>query len=66
MKYEFNQEGWSFLAQSYIQVLRFPTKKLHFYYDKYAVPQLIQKFQVLLSPLPSVSNLCQHISMLVS
>lgn len=36
MKYEFNQEGWSFLAQSYIQVLRFPTKKLQFYYDKYA------------------------------
>ncbi|KAL8507245.1 hypothetical protein ACS0TY_017967 [Phlomoides rotata] len=35
MKYEFNQEGWSFLAQSYIQVLRFPTKKLHFYYDNF-------------------------------
>ncbi|PIN01252.1 mRNA processing protein [Handroanthus impetiginosus] len=35
MKYEFSQEGWSFLAQSYIQALRFPTKKLHFYYDNF-------------------------------
>ncbi|KZV15866.1 hypothetical protein F511_29326 [Dorcoceras hygrometricum] len=35
MKYEFNQQGWNFLAQSYIQALRFPTKKLHFYYDNF-------------------------------
>lgn len=35
MKYEFSQEGWSFLAQSYIWALRFPTKKLHFYYDNF-------------------------------
>ncbi|KAL3833590.1 hypothetical protein ACJIZ3_008326 [Penstemon smallii] len=35
MKYEFSQEGWSSLAQSYIQALRFPTKKLHFYYDNF-------------------------------
>ncbi|KAI3466792.1 hypothetical protein Pfo_023455, partial [Paulownia fortunei] len=35
MKYEFSQEGWSFLAKSYIQALRFPTKKLHFYYDNF-------------------------------
>ncbi|KAL3615164.1 hypothetical protein CASFOL_040825 [Castilleja foliolosa] len=32
MKYEFELEGWSFLAHSYIQALRFPTKKLQFYY----------------------------------
>ncbi|CAA3029455.1 mRNA processing [Olea europaea subsp. europaea] len=35
LKYEFNQEGWSFLAQSYIEALKFPTKKLHFYYDNF-------------------------------
>ncbi|KAL8045662.1 hypothetical protein ABFX02_08G129300 [Erythranthe guttata] len=35
MKYEFNQEGWSFLAQSYIEALRFPTKKLQFYHDNF-------------------------------
>ncbi|KAG8365591.1 hypothetical protein BUALT_Bualt18G0121700 [Buddleja alternifolia] len=35
MKYEFSQEGWSFLAQGYIQALKFPTKKLHFYYDNF-------------------------------
>ncbi|KAK4421109.1 Pre-processing factor 39 [Sesamum alatum] len=35
MKYEFSQEGWSFLAQSYIQALRFPTRKLHFYYNNF-------------------------------
>ncbi|KAL6553294.1 hypothetical protein OROGR_007136 [Orobanche gracilis] len=35
MKYEFDLEGWSFLAHSYIQALRFPTKKLHFYYDNF-------------------------------
>ncbi|KAH6776753.1 hypothetical protein C2S52_014314 [Perilla frutescens var. hirtella] len=35
MKYEFSQEGWNFLAQSYIWALRFPTKKLHFYYDNF-------------------------------
>ncbi|XP_057797674.1 pre-mRNA-processing factor 39-2 isoform X2 [Salvia miltiorrhiza] len=35
MKYEFNQEGWSFLAQSYIWALRFPTKKLRLYYDNF-------------------------------
>ncbi|XP_073300578.1 uncharacterized protein [Primulina huaijiensis] len=35
MKYEFNQQGWNFLAQSYIQALRFPTKKLYFYYDNF-------------------------------
>ena len=34
MKYEFSQEGWSFLAQSYIWALRCPTKKLQLYYDK--------------------------------
>ncbi|CAI9782124.1 unnamed protein product [Fraxinus pennsylvanica] len=35
LKYEFNQEGWSFLAQSYIEALKFPTKKLLFYYDNF-------------------------------
>ncbi|XP_051133744.1 pre-mRNA-processing factor 39-2 isoform X3 [Andrographis paniculata] len=35
MKYEFSQGGWRFLALSYIQALRFPTKKLHFYYDNF-------------------------------
>ncbi|KAL1567449.1 hypothetical protein AAHA92_02927 [Salvia divinorum] len=35
MKYEFSQEGWSFLAQSYIWALRFPTKKLRLYYDNF-------------------------------
>ncbi|XP_042038889.1 uncharacterized protein LOC121784736 isoform X2 [Salvia splendens] len=35
MKYEFSQEGWSFLAQSYIWALRFPTKKLQLYYDNF-------------------------------
>ncbi|KAL0321336.1 UNVERIFIED_CONTAM: Pre-processing factor 39 [Sesamum radiatum] len=35
MKYEFSREGWSFLAQSYIQALRFPTRKLHFYYNNF-------------------------------
>ncbi|XP_073150054.1 uncharacterized protein [Henckelia pumila] len=35
MKYEFNQQGWNFLAQSYIQALSFPTMKLHFYYDNF-------------------------------
>ncbi|KAL6544901.1 hypothetical protein OROMI_023763 [Orobanche minor] len=35
MKYEFDLEGWSFLAHSYIQALQFPTKKLRFYYDNF-------------------------------
>ncbi|CAA0832913.1 Tetratricopeptide repeat (TPR)-like superfamily protein [Striga hermonthica] len=35
MTYEFNLEGWSFLAHCYVQALKFPTKKLQFYYDNF-------------------------------
>lgn len=53
MKYEFNQEGWSFLAQSYIEALRFPTKKLHFYYDKYVALQFMHEtFYVRIKNMP--------------
>ena len=35
IKFELSQEQWSLLAQIYIEALRFPTKKLHLYYDGY-------------------------------
>lgn len=50
MKYEFDREGWSFLAQSYIESLRFPTKKMRFYYEKYVMLQPFElPVQVLVS-----------------
>lgn len=36
IEFEFSQQQWSLLALIYVQSLKFPTKKLHRYYDKYA------------------------------
>ncbi|KAL3520191.1 hypothetical protein ACH5RR_018340 [Cinchona calisaya] len=33
IKFEFTQQHWGFLANIYLQVLRFPTEYLHKYYD---------------------------------
>ncbi|XP_062162711.1 pre-mRNA-processing factor 39-2 isoform X3 [Alnus glutinosa] len=33
IQFEFSQQQWSSLAHIYMQALRFPTKKLHHYYD---------------------------------
>ncbi|XP_009765976.1 uncharacterized protein LOC107789835 isoform X2 [Nicotiana tabacum] len=35
MSFEFSQEQWGFLALVYVQALRFPTKKLHKYYENF-------------------------------
>ncbi|XP_012091896.2 uncharacterized protein LOC105649750 isoform X2 [Jatropha curcas] len=35
IEFEFSLKHWSFLADIYIQTLRFPTKKLHRYYDSF-------------------------------
>ncbi|GAB2299090.1 hypothetical protein Dimus_033161 [Dionaea muscipula] len=35
IEYEFSQKHWSSLANIYIQTLKFPTKKLHHYYDSF-------------------------------
>ncbi|WCJ27326.1 Pre-mRNA-processing factor 39-2 [Euphorbia peplus] len=35
IEFEFSLKNWSSLAHIYIQALKFPTKKLHGYYDKY-------------------------------
>ncbi|CAL1400714.1 unnamed protein product [Linum trigynum] len=35
VEFEFSQQQWSFLAEIYIQTLRFPTKKLPEYYDSF-------------------------------
>ncbi|MCD7461439.1 hypothetical protein HAX54_046128 [Datura stramonium] len=35
MSFEFSQEKWGFLALVYVQALRFPTKKLHKYYENF-------------------------------
>lgn len=35
IEFEYSQQQWSLLAQIYIQALRFPTKKLHRYYERY-------------------------------
>ncbi|XP_043700368.1 uncharacterized protein LOC122651102, partial [Telopea speciosissima] len=35
IKFEYSQKQWSSLAYIYIQTLRFPTKKLHSYYDSF-------------------------------
>ncbi|KAK6932258.1 hypothetical protein RJ641_001882 [Dillenia turbinata] len=34
IEYEFYQQHWPFLAHVYIQSLKFPTKRLHYYYDR--------------------------------
>lgn len=35
MSFEFSQEKWGLLALVYVQALRFPTKKLHKYYENF-------------------------------
>lgn len=35
LEFEFSQQRWSSLAHVYIQTLRFPSKRLHNYYDRY-------------------------------
>ncbi|KAA8514990.1 hypothetical protein F0562_018222 [Nyssa sinensis] len=35
IEFEFSQQQWSFLVRIYIQILKFPTKKLHRYYDNF-------------------------------
>ncbi|XP_062096460.1 pre-mRNA-processing factor 39-2 isoform X2 [Humulus lupulus] len=35
IEFELSQQQWSLLAQIYIEALRFPTKKLHRYYDSF-------------------------------
>uniref|UniRef100_A0A5B6ZIY4 Uncharacterized protein n=1 Tax=Davidia involucrata TaxID=16924 RepID=A0A5B6ZIY4_DAVIN len=35
IEFELSQQQWSFLVRIYIQILRFPTKKLHHYYDNF-------------------------------
>uniref|UniRef100_A0A2P2L181 Pre-mRNA-processing protein prp39 n=1 Tax=Rhizophora mucronata TaxID=61149 RepID=A0A2P2L181_RHIMU len=35
--FEFSKQHWGSLAHIYIQTLRFPTKKLHHYYDRYVL-----------------------------
>lgn len=35
MSFEFSQKQWGFLALVYVQALRFPTKKLHKYYENF-------------------------------
>lgn len=35
IEFEFSQQQWSLLALIYVQTLKFPTKKLHRYYDEY-------------------------------
>ncbi|KAG5622213.1 hypothetical protein H5410_007431 [Solanum commersonii] len=35
MSFEFSQEKWGFLTLVYVQALRFPTKKLHKYYENF-------------------------------
>ena len=35
IEYEYSQERWSSLANIYIQTLKFPTKKLHQYYERF-------------------------------
>ncbi|KAK4858685.1 hypothetical protein QYF36_020477 [Acer negundo] len=35
LEFEFSLQQWSFLADMYIQALRFPSKKLHRYYDSF-------------------------------
>ncbi|XP_057950326.1 pre-mRNA-processing factor 39-2 [Malania oleifera] len=35
IEFELCEQQWSFLAKIYIQTLRFPTKKLHSYYDSF-------------------------------
>ncbi|XP_016438336.2 uncharacterized protein LOC107764294 isoform X1 [Nicotiana tabacum] len=35
MSFELSQEQWGFLALVYVQALRFPTKKLHKYYENF-------------------------------
>lgn len=34
-EFEFSQQQWTFLAQIYVQALKFPTKNLHRYYDNF-------------------------------
>ncbi|CAN1230473.1 Pre-mRNA-processing factor 39-2 [Linum grandiflorum] len=35
IEFEFTQQRWDSLAEIYVQALRFPTKKLHKYYDSF-------------------------------
>lgn len=35
IEFEISQQHWSSLAQIYVQTLRFPSKKLHHYYDSF-------------------------------
>ncbi|PSS02958.1 Pre-mRNA-processing factor like [Actinidia chinensis var. chinensis] len=35
IEFEFSQQQWSFLAQICVQTLKFPTKRLHRYYDNF-------------------------------
>ncbi|XP_022715646.1 uncharacterized protein LOC111274904 isoform X4 [Durio zibethinus] len=35
VEFEFSQQQWSSLANIYIQILRFPSKKLHHYYESF-------------------------------
>ncbi|KAM7270305.1 hypothetical protein ACFE04_029519 [Oxalis oulophora] len=35
VKFEFSQQQWSSLAHIYLQTLKFPTKKLHHYYESF-------------------------------
>ncbi|KAH7839009.1 hypothetical protein Vadar_033672 [Vaccinium darrowii] len=35
IEFEFSQQQWSLLALIYVQTLKFPTKKLHRYYDNF-------------------------------
>ncbi|KAJ0016764.1 hypothetical protein Pint_10077 [Pistacia integerrima] len=41
LEFEFSQQRWSSLAHIYIQTLRFPSKRLHNYYDRYISTRLL-------------------------
>ncbi|XP_057544294.1 pre-mRNA-processing factor 39-2 isoform X3 [Amaranthus tricolor] len=46
IEYEYSQERWSSLANIYIQTLKFPTKKLHQYYESFKKLVVIWKEDV--------------------
>lgn len=62
LEFEFSQQQWSSLANLYIQTLRFPSKKLHHYYESFRklAATWKEEMQCLndmdLQPDPSVEN----------
>ncbi|GAA0169740.1 RNA splicing factor [Lithospermum erythrorhizon] len=44
LQFEFSQQQWGMLAHIYIRVLKFPTKGLHFYCDKYDMLLMVIRF----------------------